>query len=308
MDPAQRLAYSKLAAFQPLAVAGGDVWIAHAEADVNHEIVRVDRRDPHTGAVLATIDVPQESVLSLAASGNFVWVSGGGDGGVPRTTVSKIDARTNQVVLTRTLDSPCACASAADADALWLGGNGSDYLLRVDASSGRVVARVALGAPAVALAVVGDRVQVGVGDGIAIVNPETNRVERTITLHDCGRVMAIARAEESVDSDAVCLPGTLFKIVNNVESSGPARMQFLPRAAGWNSGGAVGLGGDYLWIGGRTFVWNAVRYDETTLSAFNQTSDMADQLVVVDDVLWIARVYANGVSSDNFVLAVPSKQ
>jgi len=28
-DPAQRVAYSKLASFQPLAVAGGDVWIAH---------------------------------------------------------------------------------------------------------------------------------------------------------------------------------------------------------------------------------------------------------------------------------------
>ncbi len=308
LQPSQRLDV-ELASFQPLAVAAGDVWIAHTVAGVNRQTVRVDRRDPRTAAVLATIDVPQESVLSLAASGNFVWVAGGGDGGVPDTTVSKIDARTNRVVLTRTLDSPCACASAADADALWLGGNGSDYLLKIDAGTGRVVAHVNLAAQASAqasaLAVVGDRLQVGLAGGVAVVDPAAARVERTLTIPGCGRVMAIAPTQSEPDSAVVCATGGLFKVVRNAEVSGPARMQFLPRATGWSSRGAVALGGDYLWIGGRTFVWNATRYDETSLSAFNQTTDFGDQFVVVDGVLWIARVYANGDASDNFVLAVP---
>ena len=93
---------------------------------------------------------------------DVVVLAGGGDGGVPQTTVSAVDVATNTVLFTHTLaDANCSCRIVAGAGGLWLGGDGVDYVLRLDPSTGELVARIELPGPARVLAAVEDRLLVG---------------------------------------------------------------------------------------------------------------------------------------------------
>jgi hypothetical protein len=168
----------------PLAVAGGDVWVASEGHTDSTTFVHLERRDPSTAKVLGAIDVPQEAVIGIAGAGDTIWVVGGGDGGVPDTTVSRVDVRTNRVVFTKTLTgTPCACPIVAGDAGVWIVGNSSHYALQVSETDGHVIASVDLPARALfnASMEVRSRLAVGLGDGtVAVIDPSTHRIERVI--------------------------------------------------------------------------------------------------------------------------------
>jgi streptogramin lyase len=169
----------------PIAYDGQAVWLAR-ESLTSSPFVVIERRDPNSGRLLGRIDVHQEAVFSIAVDpSGSIWIAGGGDGGVPETTISRIDAKTQHVVFTHTLTSACSCQVVAGAGAVWLGANGGDTVLRVDAQTGAVVTVITLPRPALALAVIGDRVEAGLTDArVAVIDPATNTVERVLVSPD----------------------------------------------------------------------------------------------------------------------------
>lgn len=166
----------------PLAVAGGSVWVAMTDYSGTAPFVRLERHDPTTTKLVATVEVHQESVDAIVGDGDTLWVAGGGDGGVPETTVSRVDARTGSVVFTKTLTgTPCACPIATGSAGVWLVGNGSDVALRLSPTDGHVIATVALASKARASMETSSRLLVGLDDGsVASIDPQANRVERLL--------------------------------------------------------------------------------------------------------------------------------
>lgn len=172
----------------PLAVAAGEVWIA-TEPTGDAPFVRLEGRDPSTAKVVSAIDLTQEAVFSVAGDGDTLWVAGGGDGGVPETTVSRVDARTKRIVFTKTLTgTPCSCQIVAGPAGVWLAGNGSGFALHLSPADGHVVGRVDFpGLTVGAVAEAGRRLLVGLDDGsIAVIDPDTDRIEHSIPLPAIG--------------------------------------------------------------------------------------------------------------------------
>ncbi len=169
-----------------------------------------------------TIDLAQEAVFSIVGDGDTLWVVGGGDGGVPDTTVSRVDARTKQVVFTKTLTgTPCSCQIVAGPAGLWLAGNGSSFALHLSAADGHVVGRVDFpGLTVGAVTEAGHRLLVGLDDGsIAVINPDSDRIERSIPLP----VIGDAPVEHAVAMNAAAIPAV---------GSDPAVDALVARAGG----------------------------------------------------------------------------
>lgn len=188
-DRAKVVARPRLGRVAPFGVAfdGRDVWTAREVvvdgAAGSRPEVRVEQRNRLTGSVRQSIRVPQESAFSIASDGDgSIWVLGGGDGAVPETTISRIDAATGAVRFTTRLTTACSCRITAGNAGVWIGGNGSDAVYRLD-GTGKIAATVPLGQPAVSLAVVGDALEVGLMDSrVAVVSPVNGEVIRTIDL------------------------------------------------------------------------------------------------------------------------------
>jgi hypothetical protein len=188
----------------PLAVAGGEIWTA-TEVATSTVVVRLEGRDPATAKLLDTIDVPQEAVFGIAGDGDTLWVAGGGDGGVPETTVSKVDVRTKSVLFTKTLTgTACSCPIFAGSAGVWVTGNGSDHALHLSGSDGHVIANVALprAVPGHAAMETRGRLLVGLRAGtVAVVDPGTNRVERFVN------VRILASGDSIIAMSPAAIPG-----------------------------------------------------------------------------------------------------
>lgn len=226
-------------AIEPIAYDGTDVWLARQQVTASAVEVMVERRAANSGALLSSITVPQEAAYAIAVGDGSVWVSGGGDGGVYDTTVSRIDLATRRVAFTRTLPrrAACSCPIAVGAGAAWIGGGSAKSVIRLDESTGAVRAVIPLGQESASLAVVGDRVQVGLDNSrVAIVDPATNRVERTVTVSApggsaAGTILGIdplgAGASRALRSD-----GVAFEIAGNQRVQGPPVVFLRPLNVG----------------------------------------------------------------------------
>ncbi|HEV7525902.1 MAG TPA: hypothetical protein VGP92_13110 [Acidimicrobiia bacterium] len=190
--------------WKPLAVAGGEVWVASEATAASTPIVHLAGHDPTTGKVVSTIDVPQEAAFGLAGYGDTLWVAGGGDGGVPDTTVSRVDVRTGVVVFTKTLTgTPCSCPIFAGRAGVWLTGNSANYALHLSETDGRVSANVALPRRVLSSAAMEarGRLLVGLERGtVAVVDPSTNRVERFVDIR------GLASGESMVSMSQAAVP------------------------------------------------------------------------------------------------------
>jgi YVTN family beta-propeller protein len=113
-----------------LAVGAGAVWVSrHSDGTV----VRIDLA---TNRVVATIGVgPAPGALTVA--GGVVWVA------LPENGLGRIDPASNRSTM---VGVPRCCAGelAAGEGALWVANRGDGTLVRVDAATGRVAARVVL--------------------------------------------------------------------------------------------------------------------------------------------------------------------
>jgi hypothetical protein len=293
-------------AVRPLAVGGGDVWLVRGgevyELGVSDPGVVVERRDPLSMQLKATINVAQPTVFAAAADEGQLYVAGGGDGGVPDTTVSAIDMQTNQVVWTRTLDdSSCSCPVVAGAGGVWLGGNGSDHVLRLDPTTGTLVAKIALPSPAStwAIEMVGERVAVGLQDGsVAVVDATRNRVTRAAgpRTESSRPVNVIAPARDTYDDPYVFFDdGRVGRVERDEIVMTDKRLKVAPTDAARAPDGT-------LWVVGGDRVIRVDDRDETFVydeskDAFVATTDRLlfqrdgvpglGQVVAVGDRLWI---------------------
>jgi hypothetical protein len=181
-----------------IASDGTDVWTAEnlivQDADgSSRPSIQAAQRSGRRAERLARYALPQESADAIASDGRGgIYVTGGGDGGVPQTTVSKIDERLGAVVFTTTLTSSCSCPIIAADAGVWMGGNGSDEALRLERQTGKVAATVDLGAPATAIGALGSRLLIGfAGARLALVSPLSNEVLRTLDLVPSGAAGAV---------------------------------------------------------------------------------------------------------------------
>jgi hypothetical protein len=295
----------------PLAVAGGRVWIASNDySDPNTtSFVRLQRRDPSTTKLLGSVNVHQEAVYAIAGDGDTLWVAGGGDGGVPETTVSRVDARTGSVVFTKTLTgTPCACPIVAGNAGVWLVGGGTDVALHLSAADGHVIAAIML--PRVSRAAMETRfgLLVGLDDGSVVrVNPVTNRVvENVPTRGTTSTAPVTAMAVSSVAKAPIAgfvthADGQTFAIDN---SSGDTRqfmkLSFTPTAVADVGGFEWGFGGDRLELESKAGEKPQELAYDTSSPGFTKVPDSpATQLqgfrdaVVAGDRVWV--FYDDGV-------------
>ena len=186
---------------QPLAVASGDVWIDTGPVTVDDQVAhRIERRDGLTGELVATIDVPQATVFGLSAyqvaSLDTVVVAGG----VPDTTVSVIDSATNSVLFTHTLEGVrCSCVPVDGPGGIWLGGNGHDEVLRLNATTGALEARIELPGPAKSIAFIDGEVWVALRDTpkLLVIDRETDEIVTDLGLPDRADPVAMVQARPS---------------------------------------------------------------------------------------------------------------
>jgi YVTN family beta-propeller protein len=113
-----------------LAVGAGAVWVPR------HSDGTVVRIDPATNQVMATIPVgPAPGAVTVA--GGVVWVA------LPNGGLGRIDPASNRSTVVR-IPRCCDGELAAGQGALWVANRGDGTLVRVDAATGRVAARVLL--------------------------------------------------------------------------------------------------------------------------------------------------------------------
>ena len=111
-----------------LAVAGNSVWVA------NRGDRSVSRLDATTGRAVQTLGIGTD-VSDIAVGTDAVWVAGGNDG-----TMTRIDALTGAVQDTRTPAGGRAITHVATSNEnVWALAGGST-LLRIDDSTGSVLA------------------------------------------------------------------------------------------------------------------------------------------------------------------------
>jgi peptide/nickel transport system substrate-binding protein len=122
-----------------IAVGLGSVWVTDQDAG------EVSRVSASSDTVIDTISVGRGPV-SVAAGPDAIWVANRGD-----ATLSRIDPRTDTVT---TSDVGADGALVVAASSVWITDEAGGRLLRIDATSGRPAAVVALGEPPHALVAV----------------------------------------------------------------------------------------------------------------------------------------------------------
>ncbi len=218
--------------FRDMVADGADVWVARREVTTNVHVL-LERRDAATGALRTSLIVQQESVFSIATDhAGSIWIVGGGDGGVPDTTVSRIDTKTNRVRFTKKLNPVrCVCRIAATSNAVWLGANAWRVLYHLNRNTGAVAGTIKLPDRAVSLLAAHDGLghefaYVGMeNERVAVVNGRTGLVERTVHLRSPAgargaaswlhSVTLVGRQPGDVAAWATLGDGTNFEIVRS---------------------------------------------------------------------------------------------
>ena len=133
-----------------LAYGVGSLWVSLDAVDSsNPSVLRIDAVSDE---IVATIPVPGVSGWEIGGGGlvvadGSVWVAGGVDGSGRGGFITRIDPSTNRVTDTVTLKDGDVADVATDGTAIWalLRGNpGQPKVVRIDPSSGQVVATIPL--------------------------------------------------------------------------------------------------------------------------------------------------------------------
>jgi YVTN family beta-propeller protein len=164
-----------------VAFGAGSVWVT-SEADGT-----VRRISPRTDAVVKTIRVGNDPNGAVYAFG-ALWVANLGGG-----TLVRVDVRTNR--LTKKVAIARADWITPSPGALWVSSE-SGRVVRVDPSTGRVVARIRVGANPLGSAWIGGELWVpNIDDGtVSIIDPAGNAVRTTLHAGSGSGPLSIATA------------------------------------------------------------------------------------------------------------------
>jgi streptogramin lyase len=201
----------------PLAIATGfdSVWITTSEPDT---LVRINIA---TRTIVATVpDVVAGT--SLVASDDAVWILGQANNG---TLLTRVDPAADQVSARISLDLPnvpstgagcqtCAGEVTTAAGDIWVALSGLNALARVDAATNLVTVVIPVGESPVSV-VADDRgiwVGHGSGDGLFLIDPETNSVVAATRLTTPQQLSALVAHD-----GAIWAASDIFDVIVRVE-------------------------------------------------------------------------------------------
>ncbi len=159
-----------------IAFARGSAWVA-----TNGTLVRIDGS---TGAVRERIPVPPGGdYRHVAITGGSAWLT---DGGGRHAAVTQVDLATRRVRHVTHVVC-CAIGVVARGSDIWVTvpRDGPGLLVRIDARSGRVVARIPVGSGPGPIAATASRIWVwntSAPTSLMGIDPATNRVAATVAL------------------------------------------------------------------------------------------------------------------------------
>lgn len=160
-----------------IAVGQDSVWVSivgAGDSDRPNSIDSVLRIDPQTGETLATIQVPR-GPMSLAYTPGFVWVV---NFGLSHQTVSRIDARTNQLADEPVKTGYAPYGMAVGEGSVWVVNHDGGTLARIDPETKQVIANIQLPKEPHRVAVGEGAVWIGNwhDNSISRIDPRTNQV------------------------------------------------------------------------------------------------------------------------------------
>jgi hypothetical protein len=270
-----------------VAIADGDAWVIGSKGTSS----RLDRYNAQTGALKATIDLPFVfGADHIAASDSAIWVNGTESWPGPLSGLVEVDPATDKIVLHRTMfpatrNPSCDCPMAVGSGALW--GIDGRTLEQIDTNTGGVAKRITLPFKANAVAVVGDRVQVGLDDGhVAIVNPTRNTVEAALALPGSGPVIGMA------DGFVLVQGGGIFTVSNDGTVTKSQTGAFANAITPAGDGGVWAVGADLIArTGGSTAVYaekHGVIHQLGVREHVSAPLPGLDGVAAVGDMLWIS--------------------
>ena len=163
-----------------VAVAQGSLWLTVPnlrDSTAPHTLWRIDTK---TGKTVAKVPLPPNPLTPLAA-GRYLWVVAldGGD------TITRVDTRSNRARAVRVGLTPIAVTTGAGS--LWVGLEGEDAIARTDPGTGRTIARVPVRGTIRGIAFGGRRLWVTTDTALLAIDPNRNRVARTVRLTEPAR-------------------------------------------------------------------------------------------------------------------------
>lgn len=188
---------------KPFYIAAGSdaIWVANADDGT------IDRIDPSTNAVVATITLPSKGKSggsagpwAIAAGDGTVWVTSlvfDADGTERPGWVDVLDARTNGV-LERLTVGDLPWAATIGFGSVWVANKADDTVSRIDAARRVVTATIPVGHQPVGVAAGAGSVWVANGDDgtLSRIDPTSNRVVATIDVSTS--VLAVAVGQEGI--------------------------------------------------------------------------------------------------------------
>jgi hypothetical protein len=274
-----------------VAIADGDAWVIGSKGTRS----TLDRYNAQTGALKATIDLPFVfGADHIAASDSAIWVNGTESWPGPLPGLVEVDPATDKIVLHRTMgpgmrNPSCDCPIAVGAGALW--GIDGSILEGIDTNTGGISTGFSLPFPGNAVAVVGDRVQVGLDDGrVAIVNPSSNTVEAALALPGSGPgsgpVIGMA------DGFVLVKGGGIFAVSNDGTATKSPTVAFANAITPASDGGVWAVGADLIArMGTSTAVYVEQHGAIHRLGAHEHvtaTRPGLDGVAAVGNMLWIS--------------------
>lgn len=215
-----------------VAVGHGSVWVANAEDGT------VMRIDPQTRRIVKTIGIGAPA-SSLAVSRDAVWVGNGSAG-----TVSRIDPTSNAVIATLDLRGPDPLVPngvqsiTAGGGGVWVA-VGATSVTEIDAATNRVVARVDVGSPPLAVAF---------GEGAVWVATEG---ERLVRIEPHSRIVT-ARPPIGFSGGVAAGLGGVWVNAGNVSLIDPQSVSLLTTIAAGGFPIAVATGAGSVWSADQT--------------------------------------------------------
>lgn len=283
----ERLAVGDQPAF--LALGADSLWVVG-------DTGQIDRVDPVSFTVTASVDVP--GAKGVAIAGNAAWVTASST-----NELVKIDLASNQV-LGRFPIGTGPDAIVADGSAVWVANRGEGTVARFDSIYQQVTNQVNIGTAPAGLAIDGDRLWVIDTEAgtLVLVDRTTATVTQTIDvgrrplgLQPLGAVVWVGLAGDNVLAEVrvwVDAPTTPRAEIVSIETVGQryiptiATQNFAPAVGGdlhvhlyWNSAPAeaAGMPGTVQWL-----VWDQPeRVDDVFFDVVNRPADANAICVVV---------------------------
>jgi YVTN family beta-propeller protein len=212
------------------------VWVTNGPKNTVH------RLDPKTNKVLAAVTVGTRPCSGLAAGFGTIWVPNCGDRSGEGKSVSRIDMKTNEVVATLPVGPAQSEGGVAiGAGSFWMVSDQKGLLSRIDPSTNKVIAEIAVPEKSAAVNFGEDAAWVTTpsANTLTRVDPKTNQVTATIAVGPAPRFLTVGAGSiwtlNQGDGSISRVDGKTAKVLTNIEAGIPG------------PGGEIAFGEGHVW-------------------------------------------------------------